>query len=326
MRAAIYARYSSRAQREASIDDQVSECRNAAKVAGDEVVAIYADRARSGTRTEHRDEFLRMVADSRSGGWGRIWVWRIDRFARNRYDSAIFRHRLSRYGVEVKCAAEPTPDGPAGILMEAVMEGLAEYYSAGLSEAVRRGQRGNAMRCHPNGQRRFGWRIAGDLHDHYEIDEVEAAWVREMYQMRSCGSSFSAIACDLAARGCVSTVGRPVTAAVVTRIVRDEAYRGTYRFGDVVVPGGMPRVVDDRLWSAAQSAPKRPTRHAKHIMDLVGMRFGALDVISYHETRKHHRKWLCRCDCGATRVEWGTRLTSGHAVDCGCGIGRSAMP
>lgn len=102
MIAAIYARYSSSRQRKESIEDQVAACRSSAEAAGDEVAEVYADEAKSGTTTERRDAFRQMMADAKSGRFRRLWVYKTDRFARNRYDSAIHKHRLKVSGVEVR--------------------------------------------------------------------------------------------------------------------------------------------------------------------------------------------------------------------------------
>lgn len=87
MRAVIYARYSIHNQREESIEDQVRVCEAAARDAGDEVVAVFFDRAASGT-TDRRPGFLGLVELSRRRGWQRVWAYKTDRFARNRYDAA----------------------------------------------------------------------------------------------------------------------------------------------------------------------------------------------------------------------------------------------
>lgn len=334
-KAAIYARFSSHNQREVSIDDQVAECGEAAARDGYEVCAVYADRAVSGT-TDRRPEFLRMVGDARSAEWSRVYVWKVDRFGRDRYDIVVYKRRLRKLGVEVVSACEPVPDGPSGVLLESVLEGAAEYYSRNLSENVMRGLHSRARGGHPCGERRYGWSIAGAridgegryvAGDHYEVCEEEAAWVREMYAMRAGGASFPAIAEALSAKGCTNTLGGPISKHVVARIVRDDAYKGVYRLGETVVPGGIPAIVGEAEWEAAQGVSrgvgKRPRSYAARKGDLSGMQFGDLLVICYHETRKGNRKWLCRCSCGKMTVEWGTRLTSGKATHCGCrGDGR----
>ena len=153
----IYARYSSHAQRDVSIEQQVADCEAYAKMNNLRVVKVYADRALSGT-SDKRPEFQKMLRDAERGRWSYVLCWKVDRFARNRYDSATYKFRLKRYGVRVIYAKESIPDGPEGILLESVLEGSAEYYSANLSQNIKRGMRYNALACKVNnGSMPFGY-------------------------------------------------------------------------------------------------------------------------------------------------------------------------
>ena len=89
MRGVIYARYSSDAQREESIEGQLRENTAYAKKNGIEIVGTYIDRAVS-AKTDNRPEFQRMVKDSAKKGFDVVVVWKLDRFARNRFDSARY--------------------------------------------------------------------------------------------------------------------------------------------------------------------------------------------------------------------------------------------
>ncbi len=327
-RAVIYARYSSHNQREESIEDQVRACEEAAAREGDEVIAVFFDRAASGT-TDRRQGFRSMVELSKGGGWQRVWTYKTDRFARDRYDAAIYKRKLKKCGVSVKYAAEPIPDGPTGVLMESVLEGMAEYYSANLGENVARGLRGNALKCHPNGVSLYGWDIAGahvdekgKYHpgDHYEVNVREAEAAAIMYRMRASGYAWTAIASRLNELGYTSKQGGKISDKMVAAIVRSEAYRGVYSFADVRIEGGMPRIVTDEEWEAAQLPKARPAKHRKHVYVKPGMVFGSLRVIGQADSSAYrHTKWLCECSaCGGAKVEWAQRLTSGKATHCGC--------
>ena len=98
MNAVIYARYSSSNQREESIEGQVRECKAYAEKNGQTIVGIYIDRARS-ARTDNRPDFQRMVKDSSKNKFDTIIVWKFDRFARNRYDSAHYKRLLRKNSV-----------------------------------------------------------------------------------------------------------------------------------------------------------------------------------------------------------------------------------
>ena len=161
MKAVIYARYSSDSQREESIEGQIRECTAFAEKNGITILRHYIDRAFS-ARTDNRPEFQNMIKDSSKKLFDMIIVWKLDRFARNRYDSARYKAQLKKNGVKVVSATEVISEGAEGIILESVLEGYAEYYSADLSEKVIRGRTENALKCKFNG---------GTLPIGYIIDE-----------------------------------------------------------------------------------------------------------------------------------------------------------
>ena len=145
MIAVIYARYSSDSQREASIEGQLRDCKDYAEKNGITVVGTYIDRAYS-AKTDDRPDFQRMIKDSAKKIFDVVLVWKLDRFARNRYDSAHYEYQLERNHVKLVSATEPISDGPAGIMVKSMLTGMAEYYSAELSEKVVRGMTENALK------------------------------------------------------------------------------------------------------------------------------------------------------------------------------------
>jgi DNA invertase Pin-like site-specific DNA recombinase len=150
MKAVIYARYSSENQTENSIEGQLRECKAFAGNKNIIVVGTYIDRALS-AKTDDRPDFQRMIKDSAKGIFDVIIVWKLDRFARNRYDSAHYKAILRKNGVKVISATEAISDGAEGILLESMLEGLAEYYSVELGVKVRRGLTENALKVRHNG-------------------------------------------------------------------------------------------------------------------------------------------------------------------------------
>jgi DNA invertase Pin-like site-specific DNA recombinase len=99
-KAVIYARYSSHNQREESIEGQIRECKRFAEQNGFVVIGEYIDRALSG-KTDNRADFQRMIRDSEKGHFQAVLMYTLDRFARNRYDSATYKAKLKRNGVRV---------------------------------------------------------------------------------------------------------------------------------------------------------------------------------------------------------------------------------
>ena len=150
MKAVIYARYSSDNQREESIEGQIRECTAYAEKNGITILRHYIDRAYS-AKTDNRPEFQNMIKDSSKKQFEAIIVWKLDRFARNCYDSTHYKAILKRNDVKVISATEKISDSPEGILMESILEGFAEYYSADLSEKIVRGMTENALKCKFNG-------------------------------------------------------------------------------------------------------------------------------------------------------------------------------
>ena len=150
MKAIIYARYSSENQTENSIEGQLRECKEYADKHNITIVGTYIDRALS-AKTDSRPEFQKMIRDSAKKQFDIVLIWKLDRFARNRLDSATYRAILKRNGVNVVSAKENISEGPEGIILESMLEGMAEYYSAELSVKVKRGQKENALKCKANG-------------------------------------------------------------------------------------------------------------------------------------------------------------------------------
>ena len=121
----IYARYSSDNQREESIDGQLRECRAFAEKNDITLLEPYIDRALS-AKTDNRPNFQKMIKDSASKKFDVIIVWKLDRFARNRYDSAHYKSVMRKNGVRVMSATESISEGAEGILLESMLEGMAE--------------------------------------------------------------------------------------------------------------------------------------------------------------------------------------------------------
>ena len=154
--AVIYARFSSSGQREESITGQLRDCNRYAEEHGFEIINEYIDEAKTGT-TDNRPSFQKMIRDSENKHFKAVIVWKLDRFARNRYDSAIYRSKLKKNGVKIYSAMENISDSAEGIIMEGLMESMAEYYSANLSENVKRGNRESALQLKTIGKKVFGY-------------------------------------------------------------------------------------------------------------------------------------------------------------------------
>ena len=121
MNVVIYARFSSHNQTEQSIEGQLKVCNEFAERNNLNVIDIYKDEAKSGTKDD-RYNFQRMIKDSEKKQFQGVLVYQLDRFSRNKYDSAIYKRKLKLNGVRVLSARENISTDASGILMESVLE------------------------------------------------------------------------------------------------------------------------------------------------------------------------------------------------------------
>ena len=251
MTAVIYARYSSDSQREASIEGQLRDCKDYAEKNGITVVGTYIDRAYS-AKTDDRPDFQRMIKDSAKKIFDVVLVWKLDRFARNRFDAVNYKYQLEKNGVHLVSAMEPISQGPEGIMVESMLIGMAEYYSAELALKVARGERENALQCKYNGGVvPLGFTI-GKEDRLYHIDPETAPIVQEIFSRYADGEPAEKIAASLNERGLRTRTGKPFVKNSFFQIFRNRRYIGEYRYKDIVTPGGIPAIVDEDLFNRVQ--------------------------------------------------------------------------
>lgn len=248
---ALYLRYSSTAQSDQSIEGQLRDCRRYCKANGYRIAAVYVDRAATARKDlVKRVQLMTMISDSAKQRWSYVVVWKLDRFARNRNDSAVMKMRLKKNGVRVLSATENITDTPESILLEAVLEGMAEFFSAELSQKVTRGMRESALkgRC-VGGHIPLGYR----LEDHkLAINPETAPIVQEVFQRYAGGESVAKICRSLNAKGYKSAKNSPFNANSFRNMLRNERYVGVYKYKDIRVEGGVPAIIDKELFDAVQ--------------------------------------------------------------------------
>ena len=328
MRTVIYARYSEGGgQTDQSIEGQIRECKEYAKVHDLTIVDQYIDRHITG-KTDHRPNFQRMIKDSDKHLFDAVLVWKTDRFARNRYDSAIYKNHLKKNGVKVLYAKENIPDGPEGIILESMLEGMAEYYSAELSQKIKRGMRESAHKCHvTGGYLALGYRIGPDKS--FEIDEQQAPIVKKIFDMYDNGSTVTEICRALNAIGVTTARGGKFNKNSLRTILKNEKYIGVYEAQGVRVEGGVPAIVDKKLFARVQERitanRKAPARKkAKVNYYLSGKLYcgscGAGMSGEYGTSKgggRHYyyictnKKRLKTCDRRAVRKDWIENLVVG---------------
>ena len=262
MKAVIYARYSSDNQREESIEGQLRECTAFAEKNGYTILRHYIDRAFS-AKTDNRPEFQNMIKDSSQGLFDIVLVWKLDRFSRNRYDSAHNKSILKKNNVKVVSATEKISEGSEGILMESILEGFAEYYSADLSEKIVRGMTENALKHKFNG----GGHTMGYVIDEdqcFQIDPLTAPFVLEAYKRYDAGATMKEIRDWMNEQGFRNSHGNPIAYSGVEHILSNRRYLGEYRYRDIVVPNGIPQIVPQDLFDRVQERMARNKKAPAH--------------------------------------------------------------
>lgn len=313
VRAVLYARFSSDNQREESIDAQVRAIRDYAKKNSIIIVGEYIDKAKS-AMTDNRPEFLRMISDASKGVFDLVLVHKLDRFARNRQDSIGYRMELKKHGISLISVLEYLDDeSPESLILESVLEAMAEYYSKNLAREVNKGMKENALRgLHTGGTPPLGFDLDPETKK-LVINEKEAEAVRLIFRMFNEGYGYSKIIDELNLRGYKSKAGNSFRSNSLTSIVRNEKYVGVYVFNkltskdyrgkrngnsfkdaeDVIrVEGVVPQIISQEEFKGAQlkinSRKKfRAANNAKEVYLLSGKIVCGECQGSYAGSRKH---------------------------------------
>ena len=251
----IYARYSHGPhQTDQSIEGQVSECQEYAKKNGIRIAEIYADRAVSGKGVEGRYEFQRMLQDAEAGKFEAVIVWKIDRFGRNRQDIAIAKLRLKKAGVRLMYAAEAVPEGPEGIVLESVLEGIAEYYSAELRQKIIRGERETVKKgLYTGAPLPIGYKT---VDRRVVVDPETAPLARQVFEMYAAGAKVKDCIAFLNDNGVKGSRGASITPAIIYRMLRNKRYLGI--FDQYGIEVRVEPIVSEELFEAvAAKFPKK---------------------------------------------------------------------
>ena len=280
-RAVIYARFSSHNQRDESIDAQERACREYAQRNGLQIIEIYADRAKSGTSSE-REEFQRMIKDSGDKKFRYLLIHKLDRFSRNKYDAVIFKKKLRMNGVTIISVTENLDDSPESIMLESVIEGMAQYYSSNLAREVRKGQRETALQHkHLGGTPPLGLEVDPNTRK-YVINEKEAEIVRIIFEKYADGIGYNQILNYLNSMGYRTKRGNQFGKNSLYSILENEKYVGTYVFNKrleknavgkrnptvrpreewIIAEDVIPAIIDQRTFDIVQAKMSENKRKA----------------------------------------------------------------
>ena len=196
-RAAIYARFSTEKQRDASIEDQVRECERVATAAGLRVVARFEDRGLSGG-THQRPGYQALLTAARAGRFDIIVTEDISRLWRSRAEFGPRSAELEDLGVHwLSCVGQDTRRDGWGLVIQ-VLQAMAEQARREASYRTRRGLAGRAHAGQPTGGRPYGYVPARDSDSgQIEIDDAQAPVVRRIFELYAAGMSPRSIAAKL---------------------------------------------------------------------------------------------------------------------------------
>lgn len=298
--AVIYCRYSSDSQTEQSIDGQLRVCTEYAKSRDILILDTYIDRAMTGTN-DNRPDFRRMIKDSAKRTFNMVLVYKFDRFSRNKYETAMHKKTLKDNGVKVVSATEFVPDTPEGIIFESMLEGYAEYYSAELSQKIRRGN---------SESRRKGNLTGGKIPYGYKnenkkavIIPEEAEIVRYIYEQYSIGVYVKDIIAELNSKGLLHK-GKPFAKNTVYGILGNERYSGIYRHNGEVFDNIYPQIVPSETFAIvhdkvnANKFGKRSETVTYLLKDKIKCGYCGKSIIGDNGTAKNgERKYYYTC-CG----------------------------
>lgn len=243
--AVIYARYSSDNQTEQSIEGQLRVCQDYAERNNIVILKTYIDRAMTGTN-DNRPDFQQMIKDSANKEFEYIIVYKLDRFSRNKYETAKNKKILKDNSVKLLSAMENIPDTPEGIILESLLEGMAEYYSAELAQKVKRGMKETRLKGNfTGGHIAYGYKVENHK---VVIDEEKAKVVRFIYEQYAIGTYVKDIIDDLTSRRILNN-GKPFAQNTIYNILKNEKYSGIYRFGDDVFDNTYPAIVSSDIYN-----------------------------------------------------------------------------
>ena len=262
--AVIYARYSSDSQTEQSIEGQLRVCEEFAQRNDLVILNTYIDRAMTGTN-DNRPDFQKMIKDSANKEWQYVIVYKLDRFSRNKYETAKNKKTLKDNGVKLLSAMENIPDTPEGIILESLLEGMAEYYSAELAQKVKRGMHETRIKGnYQGGGLPFGYKIEGRK---IVIDNTNANIVRYIFKQYAMGKFVRNVIEELNQKGIYKN-GKPFAVNTIYGILKNERYTGKYTKDNEVYTNMFPRIIDDETFMKVK-ARSRVNHYGKRSVQTV---------------------------------------------------------
>jgi len=253
--AVIYARFSSEKQNDQSIEGQLRICNKYAEDNDLTIVDTYIDRAMTGTN-DQRAALQQMLSDSEKPVvWDIVLVYAIDRFGRDSIEIAVNKQKLRKNKKTLISATQRTSvniDGSKnldGILLENIYIGIAEYYSAELSQKVKRGIYENYQKgFYHGGTLSFGFKAVDKK---IYIDEEKAKIVLYIFQQYAAGRGGEEILNELT-NNRVYHRGKPIRKSTFYDMLHREEYTGITHCKNGTYNNLYPAIVPKPLFDEVQ--------------------------------------------------------------------------
>lgn len=321
--AVIYARYSSDKQSEESIDAQVRACKDYAAVKGYNVIEVYADEAVSGkgSKTASRAQYQKMLRDCRKGTFETVLIHKYDRIARNVGEHVNLTAKLQEMGVELIATAQDFGNSNEAKIMRTLMWSLSEYYIDNLAAETRKGLKETALKgLHNGGCPPFGYDV---VNQQYVINELEAEYVRKIFDAALNRKGYKDIITELSERGITGKRGKPIKYTQIYEMLRNEKYTGVYVYSlkqeknradrrtkpnAIRIENALPVIIDKAQFEEVQkimSERKQTGKKAGYLCSgLVYCECGA-KMHGLKSERKGHtyHYFYCSKKCGAPAVQ-----------------------
>jgi len=330
--AALYIRVSTEDQAEFSPEAQKRALLRYADEHGFTVNApnIFIDEGVSGRRAEKRPAFMEMIAAAKSKNrpFQSILVHKFDRFARSREDSVVYKSLLTKEcGVNVISITERVDDDKVSIILEAILEAMAEYYSINLSEEVKKGMTEKALRGGLQTTPSFGYAVSETANMLVPVAQ-EAALVQEIFHRFISGEGYFSISRWLNRLGVKTHRGNPFAHRTVAYMICNPVYIGKLRWNPsgktglnyddkhlILADAEHAPLIDSKTWGAAQKRvaelKSKGSYHARPSSAPRDWLSGLIRCASCHSSLVFVQPHYWKCN-GYVK---GTCLTSQHIRD-----------
>ncbi len=312
MNVALYIRVSTEDQLEFSPDAQKKSLIEYAKKNNYQIDEryIFMDEGISGTSAKRRPAFMRMIATAKAKPkpFDAILVHKFDRFARSREDSVVYKSLLRKEcGIKVISITEQLEDDKFSVILEAMLEAMAEYYSLNLADEVMKGMIEKAQRGGLQSRPVLGYDI---MHNKRLINKQEADVVKKIYDMCINGESTSTIAKHLNRLGYRNKTGNNFDAKRIKYILENPVYMGVNRWNYSSTKGSKKVIKEQKDWVIVENTHEPIINKDIWNKAQESLSMWHKDIIIKNTGYVHWLGGILRCyKCGATLTYRTARFT-----------------